>query len=59
MDLGNLVKTIMYHLLIKWMICIDYRDQFPIMSALVYMMYTRYDFQDTNLVKFDFIVLWK
>ena len=50
MDLGNLVKTIMYHLLIKWMICLDYRDQFPMMSVLVYMMHIRYDFQDTHLV---------
>ena len=41
MDLGNSVKTIMYHILIGGMICLDCRDGFPMMSALVYVMHTR------------------
>ena len=31
----------MYHILIGGMICLDCRDGFPMMSALVYVMHTR------------------
>ena len=38
MDLGNLVKTIVHHLLIGWMTCLGRRDRVPMVSALVYMV---------------------
>ena len=41
MDLSNPVETIVHHLLIGWMNCLDHRDGFPMVSALVYVMYTR------------------
>ena len=50
MNLDNLVKIIVYHLLIKWMIYLYFWDQFLMMSALVYMMHTKYDLQDTHLI---------
>ena len=39
MDLGNLVKSILHYLLIGGMTCLDRRDGFPMVSALVYVMY--------------------
>ena len=39
MDLGNLVKSILHHLLIGGMTCLDRRDQFPMVCALVYVMH--------------------
>ena len=41
MNLGNLVKIVVYYLLIEMMTCLDHRDDFPMMSALVFMMHTR------------------
>ena len=38
MDLGNSIEIVMHHLLIRGMTCIDFRDEFPLVSALVYMM---------------------
>ena len=35
LDLGNLVKTVMYHLLIGRMICLRHSDEFLMVSALV------------------------
>ena len=40
MDLDNPIVTVVHHLLIGGMTCLDCRDRFP-MSALVYVMYTR------------------
>ena len=41
MNLGNLVMIVVYFLLIERMTCLDHRDDFPMMSALVFMMHTR------------------
>ena len=41
MVLGNLIET--NHLLIEKMAYLDFWDEFPIISALVYMMHTRHD----------------
>ena len=38
MDLGNLVKTIVHHLLIGGMTCLGRRDRVPMVSTLVYMV---------------------
>ena len=40
MDLGNLIETVVHHLLIGGMTCLGRRDGFHMVSALVYMMYT-------------------
>ena len=37
MDLGNPIETIVYYLLIGGMTCLCHRDEFPMMSSLVYM----------------------
>ena len=42
MDLGNLVETIVHHLLIGGMTCLSSRDEFPMVSAL-YVMQTGQD----------------
>ena len=39
MDLGNLVETILHHLLIRWMTSFGHLDGFPMVSALVYVMH--------------------
>ena len=41
MDLGNLVETIVHHILIGVMVCLNRRDGFPVVSALAYVMNTR------------------
>ena len=41
MDLDNLVETIVYHILIGGMVCLDHRDGFPMVSAIVYVMHTK------------------
>ena len=38
MDLGNLIETIVYHLLIRGMTYFGHRDDFPMVSALVCMV---------------------
>ena len=43
MDLGNLIETVVHYFLIGEMVCLDYQDEFPMMSALMYVMYTRQD----------------
>ena len=43
MDLGNLVETIVHHLLIGRMTCLGRRDEFPMVSVLVYVMHTEQD----------------
>ena len=43
MDLGNLVETIVYYLLIGGMTCLGHRDGFPMVSALMYVMHTGQD----------------
>ena len=40
MDLGNVVENVVQHLLIGMMVCLDCQDEFPMVSALVYVMYT-------------------
>ena len=39
MDLDNLVETIVHHILIGRMTCLGHWDEFPIVSALVYVMH--------------------
>ena len=39
MDLGNLVETVVHHLLIGGMTCFGRRDGFSMVSALVYVMH--------------------
>ena len=41
MDLDNLFETIVHYLLIGEMTCLNCRDGFPIVSALVYVIHTR------------------
>ena len=41
MDLGNLIETVVHYFLIGEMVCLDCRGEFPMVSALVYVMYTR------------------
>ena len=41
MDLGNPVELVVHHLLIKGITCLGRRDEFPIMSALMYVKHTR------------------
>ena len=43
MDLGNLVETIVHHLLIRGMTYLGHWDRFPMVSALVYMMHPKLD----------------
>ena len=43
MDMGNSVKTVMQPLLIGEMTCLEHRDEFSMLSALVYVMHTRQD----------------
>ena len=43
MDLNNPVKTIVHHLLISGMTCLDRRDGFSMVSALMYVMHTGHD----------------
>ena len=38
MDLDNLVELVVYYLVIGGMACLGYSDEFPMVSALVYMM---------------------
>ena len=45
MDLGNPIKIVVYHLLIEGTTCLDHQDEFPMMSALVYMMHIEQDLQ--------------
>ena len=45
MDLGNLVETVVHHLLIGKMTFFGYRDGFSIMSAPVYVMHIGQDLQ--------------
>ena len=45
MDLGNLVKTIIHNFLIGGMVCLGCRDEFLMVSALVYAMHTIQDLQ--------------
>ena len=41
MDLGNPIEVVVHHLLIGGMTCLNHRDGFPMVSALVYVMHTR------------------
>ena len=43
MDFGYSLETIMHHLLIGDMTCLDYQDEFPMMSVLIHVMHTEYD----------------
>ena len=45
MDLGNLIETIVHYLLIGGMTCLGRQDEFPMVSALVYVMYIGQDLQ--------------
>ena len=40
MDLDNLVETVLQHLLIGKMTYLIHWDEFPMVSALVYVMHT-------------------
>ena len=43
MDLGNLVKIVVHHLLIEGMTCLDRWDGFPMVSTQTYVMHTGQD----------------
>ena len=43
MDLGNPIKIVVHHLLIGGMTCLGCQDEFPMVSALVYVMHIRQD----------------
>ena len=43
MDLGNLVETVVHHLLIGGMTYLGRWDEFPMVSILVYVMHTGHD----------------
>ena len=43
MDLGNPIETIVHHLLIGGMTYLGRRDEFPMVSILVYVMQTEHD----------------
>ena len=43
MDLSNPIETTVHHLLIRGMVCLGCRDEFPVVSALVYVMHIRQD----------------
>ena len=43
MDLGNLIETVVHHLLIGGITCLGRRDEFPMVSVLMYVMHTGYD----------------
>ena len=45
MDLGNLVETLVHHLLIGGVTCLGHLDGFPMVSALVYVMNIRQGLQ--------------
>ena len=45
MDLGNPVETVVHYLLIKMMTYLGRQDKFLMMSAIVYVRYTRHDLQ--------------
>ena len=45
MDLGNLVEIVVHYLLIGGMTYLDCRDEFLMVSALVYVMHIRQDLQ--------------
>ena len=45
MNLGNLVETVVHYLLIGRMTCLGHQDEFLMMSALLYVMYTRQNLQ--------------
>ena len=43
MNLGNPIETVLNHLLIGGMTCLGCQDEFPMLSAQMYVMYTTYD----------------
>ena len=43
MDLSDPIETLMHHLLIGVMACLGHWDGFPMVSALIYVMYTKLD----------------
>ena len=43
MDLSDSIETLVHHLLIGEMTCLGRRDGFPMVSALMYVMYTKLD----------------
>ena len=43
MDLGNPIKIVVYHLLIGGITCLGRRNEFPMVSALVYVMHIGQD----------------
>ena len=43
MDLGNPVEIVVHHLLVGGMACLGYRDEFPMVSVLEYVMHTGQD----------------
>ena len=45
MNLGNPVEIIVHHLLIRGMVCLGHWDEFPMVSALVYVMHIGQDLQ--------------
>ena len=45
MNLGNPIEIVVHHLLIGGMAYLGYWDKFHMMSALVYVMYTKQDLQ--------------
>ena len=43
MDLGNPVETIVHHLLIEGMTCLDHQDEFLMVSVIMYVMHIGQD----------------
>ena len=43
MDLGNPIEIVVHHLLIGGIACLGCRDEFPIVSALVYVKHIGHD----------------
>ena len=63
MDLDNLVKTVMYNLLIGRMTCLGHWDEFPMVSILVCMVthwigpMVNHDIRLSIVMIYQFIIL--
>ena len=51
MDLGNLIEIVAHYHLIRWTICLDHWDEFPMESAQVCMFTTLNRTYDESLRK--------
>ena len=48
MDLDNPIETIMHHLLIGGIACLDRQDGFPMVSALLYVMHNNKTYSESG-----------